>query len=153
KDKVLVSMRDTWAAYLVDMDTGRIEWTLGGKHSSFDFGPGAAFEWQHDVTLRPDSTVTLFDDHCCLARGADPFVDATAPSRGLVLKLDRSARTATLVDEYGSERRLAAAYMGNTQPLANGNVLVGWGSQPYFSEYSKSGQLLLNGTFPNPDIA
>jgi MFS family permease len=150
--KVLVSMRDTWAAYLVDIDTGRIEWTLGGKHSSFDFGPGADFEWQHDVTLRPDSTVTLFDDHCCLARGADTFVDATAPSRGLVLKLDRSARTATLVDEYGADRRIAAAYMGNTQPLVNGNVLVGWGSQPYFSEYDKSGQPLLDATLPDPDI-
>jgi hypothetical protein len=35
----LVSMRDTWAAYLVNIRTGAIEWTLGGKHSSFTFGP------------------------------------------------------------------------------------------------------------------
>jgi hypothetical protein len=27
--KFLVSMRDTWAAYLVDIGTGRIEWTVG----------------------------------------------------------------------------------------------------------------------------
>ncbi len=27
----LVSMRNTWAAYLVDIATGKIEWTLGGK--------------------------------------------------------------------------------------------------------------------------
>src|SRR5438128_1667921 len=33
----LVSMRDTWAAYLVDIDTGRIEWSLGGRRSSFKF--------------------------------------------------------------------------------------------------------------------
>jgi hypothetical protein len=146
-------MRDTWAAYLVDVDTGRIDWTLGGKHSSFEFGSEAEFEWQHDVTLWPDSTVTLFDDHCCLARGADTFVDATAPSRGLVLKLDRRARTAKLVDEYGSERGIASAYMGNAQPLANGNMVVGWGSQPYLSEYDKSGRPLLDGVFPDPDIA
>jgi len=151
--KFLVSMRDTWAAYMVDIDTGRIDWTLGGKHSSFEFGQGAGFEWQHDVTLWPNSTVTLFDDHCCLARGADTFVDATAPSRGLVLKLDRRARKATLVAEYGSDRRIAAAYMGNAQRLANGNMLIGWGSQPYFSEYDKSGRLLLDAAFPDPDIA
>ena len=54
----LVSMRNTWAAYLVNIDTGKIEWTLGGKHSSFKFGPGAAFQWQHDVQLQPGSTVS-----------------------------------------------------------------------------------------------
>ncbi len=36
----LVSMRNTWAAYLVNAATGKIEWTLGGKRSSFTFGPG-----------------------------------------------------------------------------------------------------------------
>ena len=51
-------MRDTWAAYLVNIATGDIEWTLGGRGSSFKFGPGAAFEWQHDVSLEPGSTVT-----------------------------------------------------------------------------------------------
>ena len=40
---LLVSMRDTWAVYLVNIDTGKIEWTLGGKSSNFKFGPGAAF--------------------------------------------------------------------------------------------------------------
>ena len=39
--KLLVSMRDTWAAYLLDVDSGRIEWTLGGKHSTFDLEPEA----------------------------------------------------------------------------------------------------------------
>ncbi len=37
----LVSMRNTWAAYLVNIATGKIEWTLGGRHSSFKFGPKA----------------------------------------------------------------------------------------------------------------
>ena len=46
-------MRDTWAAYLVDIATGKIQWTLGGRKSSFKFGRGAGFEWQHDVQLQP----------------------------------------------------------------------------------------------------
>jgi EmrB/QacA subfamily drug resistance transporter len=151
--KLLVSMRDTWAAYLVDMDSGKVEWTLGGKHSTFDVEPDAKFEWQHDVTLHPTSTVTLFDDHCCQVRGADTWLPATAPSRGLILKLDRNAKRATLLSEYGRQHELAAAYMGNAQPLANGNVLVGWGSEPFFSEYSKAGKLLMYAKFPDPDIA
>lgn len=43
--------------------------------------------------------------------------------------------------------------MGDDQTLANGNVFVGWGSQPYFSEYSKSGKLLLDASLPSPDLS
>ncbi len=59
----VVSMRNTWAAYKVNIATGRIEWTLGGKHSSFKLAPGAGFQWQHDVMVYPGTPfVTLFDD-------------------------------------------------------------------------------------------
>ncbi len=51
--KFLVSMRNTWAAYMVDGSTGRIDWTLGGRKSSFKFDRGAGFEWQHDVRMQP----------------------------------------------------------------------------------------------------
>ena len=135
--KFLVSMRDTLAAYLVDIASGRIEWTLGGRDSSFKFGPGAEFEWQHDVMLQPDSTVSVFDDHCCRLTGGGTSVDPTGPSRGLVLKLDQQARKATLVAQYGEHGGFRSEYMGDTQPQSNGNVFVGWGSEPYFSEYDK----------------
>ena len=38
----LVSMRNTWAAYLVDGASGRIEWTLGGTRLELQVRPGAA---------------------------------------------------------------------------------------------------------------
>jgi EmrB/QacA subfamily drug resistance transporter len=148
----LVSMRDTWAAYLVDIATGKIEWTLGGKNSSFKFGPGAAFKWQHDVELQSGSTVSLFDDHCCQLTGGGTYVAPSAPSRGLVLKLDQQARTATLSSQYSLGSDFDAEYMGDTQPLANGNVLVGWGSEPYFSEFARGGKLLAEGELPGPDL-
>ena len=65
----VVSMRNTWAAYKVNIKTGTIEWTLGGRHSSFKFGPGADFQWQHDVSVYPGSTAAhdvrrpLLPDH------------------------------------------------------------------------------------------
>jgi malate synthase len=37
--------------------------------------------------------------------------------------------------------------------LPNGNALVGWGSLPYFSEYSKTGQLLLDAIWPGKDLS
>lgn len=149
----LVSIRNTWAAYLVNINTGKIGWTLGGRHSSFKFGPGAAFEWQHDVALRPnDSTVTVFDDHCCQITSGGTYVPPTGASRGLTLKLDQQTRTATLGAQYTRNTEFDADYMGNSQPLSNGNVFVGWGSEPYFSEYSRSGKLLFEGEFPRPDL-
>ncbi len=148
----LVSMRDTWAAYLVDGETGKIEWTLGGNSSSFKFAAGASFQWQHDVRLQGSSTVTLFDDHCCQLTGGGTYVAATGPSRGLVLTLDQQARTATLASQYSLGTDFDSEYMGDTQPLSNGNVLVGWGSEPYFTEYSRSGKLLSEGELPGPDL-
>ena len=149
----LVSMRNTWAAYMVDAATGRIEWTLGGKRSSFKFGPGAAFQWQHDVALGPDSTVSMFDDHCCQLTGGGTSVPATGPSRGLILKLDPASYTATLVHQYTGADEFESEYMGDTQPLANGDTFVGWGSEPYLSEFSASGKLLLEGNFPGSDLS
>jgi len=129
-----------------------IDWTLGGRHSSFKFGPGAAFQWQHDVEMHPGSIVTMYDDHCCQITGGGTFVPPTAPSRGLILRLDQGTRTARLVAEYPHPDQFNAAYLGSAEPLPNGNMLVGWGAAwPSFSEYSRSGQQLLDATFPRPD--
>jgi EmrB/QacA subfamily drug resistance transporter len=152
KGAFLVSMRNTWAAYLVDTVTGKIEWALGGKHTSFRIGPGAAFQWQHDVALMDRSKVTMYDDHCCQLTGGGTNVKATGPSRGLVLRLDQQAHTATLAAQYIRDGRFAADYMGDARALPGGNVFVGWGSEPYFSEYSRSGRQLFDGEFPWPDL-
>jgi len=153
----LVSMRNTWAAYMVNIETGRIEWTLGGKHSSFKFAPGAEFQWQHDVALgaggHTGPTISLFDDHCCQLTGGGTSVAPTGPSRGLVLRLNQSTRVATLEAQYGEHEGFKSEYMGDTQPLANSDTFVGWGSAPYFTEYSPAGKLLLEAEFPGSDLS
>jgi hypothetical protein len=152
KGNFVASMRSTWAAYMANINTGKIQWTLGGRHSSFRFGSNADFQWQHDVELHPGSTVSMFDDHCCQITGGGTFVSPSAPSRGLFLRLDQGTHTARLVDEYPHPDGLDAAYLGSAQRLPNGNVLVGWGaSWPSFSEYSRSGDQLMDVTFPRPD--
>jgi EmrB/QacA subfamily drug resistance transporter len=150
----VVSMRNTWAAYKVNAATGRIVWTLGGPHSSFKLGPGAQFEWQHDVAVYPGSPlVTLFDDHCCQITGGGTYVSPTGASRGLVLKLDQTAHTATVASQFSHGATFDAEYMGNVEPLPNGDEFVGWGSAPYFSEFSSSGQLLMDAILPHPDLS
>ena len=50
--------------------------------------PEAEFEWQHDVTLHGDKTVTLFDNHCCEITGAGEYIPSDRGSRALRLELD-----------------------------------------------------------------
>jgi EmrB/QacA subfamily drug resistance transporter len=151
-DTFLVSMRNTWAIYLVSARTGRILWTLGGKDSSFKVPSQASFKWQHDAELHSGSTVTLFDDHCCDITGADTYLPATGPSRGIALKLNQAGHTASVVREYSHGTTFHSEYMGNTQVLPNGNVVVGWGEVPFISEYTPAGKLIYDAALPSPDM-
>ena len=133
---LLVSARNTSTIYKIDRQSGEIRWRLGGKRSDFAMGPGTTFNYQHDARRQADGTLTIFDD------GAGP-----GPSRAIVLRLDETAMTATLVREYAQPQGLFATSQGNMQILPNGDVFVGWGSLPHFSEFSGDGKLLINATF------
>lgn len=141
---LLVSMRNTWSVYLIDPASNRIIWTLGGKDSTFKLGAGVPFSWQHDARLvdpavggmGSDVELTLFNDNNG-GRGEKP-------SAGMVLSLNTIARKAALVRAYRHHPPLTAQVLGSMQLLPDGNALVGWGSEPYFSEYSPSGKELLD---------
>jgi hypothetical protein len=138
---LIVSARNTWAIYRIDRGTGKVVWRLGGKRSDFAMGKGTFFAWQHDARLHGDEkTLSLFDD------GAQPKVESQ--SRGLVLALDTKRMRATLTRAYTHRPALLARFTGSTQVLPNGNVLVGWGSEPWFTEYSPGGRVVLDARFP-----
>jgi hypothetical protein len=150
-NRILVSMRNTSAAYLIDTLTSKIEWTLGGRRSSFRFAHGASFAWQHDVQFISRSELTLFDDACCRLNPGRRFSAPSGSSRGIVLRLNMSRRTASLVAAYPHRPPLDVHFLGSMRLLPGGNALVGWGSLPYFSEYSRSGSQLLDVRFPGKD--
>jgi hypothetical protein len=156
---ILVSMRNTWAVYLVNPLTGKILWTLGGKHSTFKLGHGAKFTWQHHAELAdrtgtglaPLEKLTVFDDNCCKTTSSGALANPNGPSRGLVLALNNTAKTASVVASYQHHPTLHTAFLGSMQLLPHGNALVGWGSLPYFSEYSRAGRQLLDVKWPGKD--
>jgi hypothetical protein len=153
-NEILVSLRNTWAAYLINTKTNQTIWTLGGKASSFKVAANAAFAWQHDVQMLPNNQVSVFNDNCCAITGPGVFAKPNGASGGLVLNLNTGAHTASLANSYThSNRPLDPAFLGSMSVLPNGNALVGWGSQPYFSEYSKTGQLLLDAIWPGKDLS
>ncbi|HEX9066208.1 MAG TPA: MFS transporter [Streptosporangiaceae bacterium] len=155
---VLVSMRDTWGVYKINTVTGKIDWTLGGNHSDFSFGPNAQFKYQHDVTLLPNGEITMFDDHCCFLESGGTYLAPTGPSRAEILKLNLASKTATLVGQYRHHdedglQGTDASYMGSAQLQPNGNMLVGYGNLPFFAEYTKSGKMVMDARLPGPDLS
>jgi Arylsulfotransferase (ASST) len=139
---ILISARNTWAVYLINKKTGKIIWRLGGKHSSFKMGAHTNFEWQHDAVLHNNGLLTLFDD------ASNPKEESQ--SRALTLHLSTKKHRATLVHQYRHSPPTLATSEGSVQLLPDHNVFVGWGSKPYFSEYSARGKQLFGGSFISP---
>jgi hypothetical protein len=154
----LISMRNTWSAYLVSRTTNGVVWTLSGdpKLSTFTLPSNARFHWQHDVELHGGNVVSLFDDACCglksISHGNAQFAPANGPARGLVLKLDLRRHTGSTIRQQIRFKNFLAAFLGNTQLLPGGNLVLSWGSRPYFSEFDSKGKYLLDAVWPTPDI-
>jgi hypothetical protein len=147
---LLIDARNTWTAYKVNRHTGSVIWQLGGKHSSFTLhaasgqtldNAGELFAWQHDPNQVGPDLYTFFDNES----SGTPELPY---SRAIVVRLDEGSRTATLVRSYDQPEGLVAPSQGNAQTLRSGDTFVGWGSLPYFSEFSPSGTLLFNAEFP-----
>ncbi|MGH3144222.1 MAG: arylsulfotransferase family protein, partial [Rubrobacter sp.] len=138
-DNLIVSARRTSAVYKIDRKSGEVIWRLGGKKSDFEMGPGTRTDWQHDARPQPDGTITIFDNG---------GVTKDEQSRGIVVKLDEDAMTATLVRAYTHPDKILSATQGSMQVLPNGNVFVGWGSEPALSEFDYEGNLRFDAAFP-----
>jgi Arylsulfotransferase (ASST) len=130
----LISARNTWTLYELNTTTGQVTLRVGGKHGEVKPINGAATAFQHDATALSNGTISVFDN------GAVPKVHPQ--SRAIILSINPQAKTDTLLARYEHSRGLSSSSQGDVQTLANGDVFVGWGSEPYFSEFSASGQLL-----------
>lgn len=138
----LISARNTWAGYEIDHHTGQVLWRLGGKHPSFKMGAGTGTAYQHNIRWQPDHTITIFDD------GATP--KEHSQSRVIRERIDWAHRTVELIGRYVHTPSLLTGSQGNDQVLTNGNSFVGWGEQPYFTEFNPSGQTLFDAHIPAP---
>jgi hypothetical protein len=139
--QLLVSARNMWAIYDVSKKTGKILWQLGGQKSDFTFASNARFYWQHDARFRPGNGISMFDDGCCNLPKGKP----EQQSHGLILSLDFRTHNATAVATFYHKPALHSPTQGNLQVLPNGNVFIGWGQSPYYSEYNAAGNSAGNG--------
>jgi hypothetical protein len=140
--QTLLSARNTWAIYLLDSASGRVLTRIGGKHSTVEMGPGTRTAWQHDARMPASGEITVFDN------GSEPKVHPQ--SRGILERLDAATDTMTLLEQYTHSPAVSAGTQGDVQTLPDGNVMIGWGVEPYFDEYSAAGKLLFGASVAAP---
>jgi hypothetical protein len=144
RGNILISARNTWALYQINPHTGTVIWRLGGKKSTFTLGPGVQFAYQHDAQWLSNGDLSVFDDE-----GAPPV---KPPSRGELIKLNQTARTATLAGQLvRGSGPLATGSQGNLQALPGGGWMVGWGGLPNFTEFNARGEIVYDAQLPRAE--
>jgi hypothetical protein len=147
----LIDARNTWAAYDVSRQSSQVQWVLGGKDSSFKLqaapgqsldAAGEIFAWQHDPEALGNGNYSFFDDEATI--GAPEL----SYSRAVYVHLDQWRKVATLYASDNQAEGLSATSQGNAQTANDGDLVVGWGSLPYFSAFDQHGNLAFNAEFP-----
>ena len=148
---LLINSRFTWTTYKVSLSTGKIIWELGGRQGTFRLKAAAGqvldhagqlFAYQHDPEAIGNGEYTFMDDE------SNGTTKELAYSRVVVVRLNLTTRTATLVRSLSQPEGLLTGAEGNAQTTRNGDLFVGWGALPYFSEFSPAGRLLFNARLP-----
>jgi hypothetical protein len=138
---IIVSARHTWATYKINKKSGEVIWRIGGKKSDFTIEERAKFTWQHDFRRRRDGSYSVFDNGAGVTKEHEQ-------SRGLVFKVDETAKTVSFVSEFLHPQKLSAPTQGSFRELADGGSFIGWGQLPYFTEYAPDGSVRLDGHLP-----
>ena len=146
----LVSARHTNTIYKVAGTNGSILWQLGGTAataSDFTLATGFNFSSQHDVRFVSENATTtvisIFDN----ASNGYAHSQTSSYSSGMIIAIDHTTSSASLLERYICPRDQISPSQGNTQILPNGNVFLGWGSVAWISEHTHDGNPVLQAYF------
>jgi hypothetical protein len=139
-NNLVISGRHTSAAYKVNRTSGAPIWRLGGKKSRFTIEPGAGFSFQHHVVPYPGGLFSVFNN-------ADGPPYQATQSSAMILQLDQSTAPGVvkLSQQYFHSPGILSQSMGSCQLLSGNHRFVGWGDQPYFTEFDSQGDVLMQG--------
>jgi hypothetical protein len=143
---LLVSARNTWGIYKINVRTGRIMWQVGAKG---DHTLPVPWCYQHNIVPLGGNRYSLFDDG-----GWGPGCQHGSTghaSRGLIVQVAPAQQRAgvRLVRAYTHTPSIYAAICGSLQGLANRDALIGWGNVPVATEYAPDGTVLMDLTMSN----
>ena len=138
---LIISSRNLWQVYKVQRQTGKLMWRMGGIGSDFEIDRRAHYAFQHHVTPHANSVYTIFDNE------AGP-PDVASQSRGLVIKVDEKRRKVHFMREYHHDPAVLSDALGSVQPLAGGEMFIGWGESSWFTQWNARGDVLLDARLP-----
>ncbi|MCW2787131.1 MAG: arylsulfotransferase family protein [Marmoricola sp.] len=148
---LVISFRDLSAIYDVDINSGRINWVLGGAHPTLKAGPGVEFGFQHDAEFISPTTLQFFNDNALGQNDPkSPLKLVGGLSSVEQVTIDAKDHTATLVHNWTHPDDLVSVAMGNAQHLADGHTFVSWGAAPRISEFDANGKLVYDASLPTP---
>ena len=147
----LLSARHTNNLYYISGVNGNVIWTLGGLRNDFtDLSDGNAtnFAWQHharwvDANM---TKISLFDDRSSAYHTTEHNL-----TRGIIISVDTTAKTVKLDKAYYATQGIQAMREGSMQVLDDspepGNVILGYGHEPAWTEYAPNGTVLFDIAF------
>jgi hypothetical protein len=152
---VLLSSRHTDSVFLINKATGIIVWKVGGNSVSHDHAqiltitgdPQRAFHAQHDARFELGGDISVYDD-----QSGWPGLAA----RAVEYHIDTAAGTAHLVWSFSAPDGRNSLATGAFRRLLNGtDNVIAWGFMldTLFTEVDASGNVMLNVTFPNGEVA
>ncbi|CEL92692.1 unnamed protein product [Vitrella brassicaformis CCMP3155] len=126
-------------ALKVSRDTGEVLWRFGSEEPWNQFkylNKDRGFTHQHDVRLRSDKSLTMFDN-------GNEF--SPRYSRAVEYEIDQDKLTAKKVWEYRHDPDYFGFATGNAQKLDNGNWAIDWGGlgsppMPFYTEVTDKGE-------------
>ena len=127
---------------------GEVIWRLGGRISNFTNQGSFNFSRQHmgrfQGTFGSTTNISFFDNGY---DGVIPGATTASASSGMVVSLDTSANTATLLEQYVHPEGFRSSSQGSFQLLSNGNRFLGWGADAALSEHAPNGDVLYYARF------
>ncbi|KAF4119588.1 Arylsulfotransferase (ASST) [Geosmithia morbida] len=145
----LVSYRHLSTVIMVNGKTKEVIWVMWGKKNMFEdvsgnSTGGAHFAFQHEARVSGLNRITLFDNHRTDGNGFCDDDDDGGCSRGLEIEYDVDAKTVWAVNEWKHPQSLLSASRGGVQRTPSGNVVVAWGQNPMYTEYTADGELVMD---------
>lgn len=141
----LLSARHMSALYKISGKDGHIMWEMGGNNPTFA-QTNFKFSYQHHarwISENSTHTVLSFYDN-----GSNTFNSTGKYSHGWIIEIDHVENTAAMIKEWGApepDGGLRSGSQGNIQILSSGNVHIGWGEHPWFSEHTADGTAVMYG--------
>lgn len=104
----------------------------------------AEFNYQHEARITGKNRFTLFDNHQDINNGFCKDETEGKCSRGLEVEYNPETKEVWRVNEWRHPQSLVSASRGGVQRTPKGNVIVAWGQNPMYTEYTADGELVMD---------